>query len=62
MHKIDACPMEGFNAAEVNRILNLEAENYNASVVVALGYRSSQDAAQHALKVRRPQEDLFETI
>ena len=54
--------MEGFNAAEVNRILNLEAENYNASVVVALGYRSSQDAAQHALKVRRPQEDLFETI
>tara|TARA_R110002020_G_scaffold387546_1_gene598223 strand:+ start:29054 stop:29686 length:633 start_codon:yes stop_codon:yes gene_type:complete len=60
--KIDTCPMEGFDAKKFNKILGLANNDYNASVIVALGYRSADDATQHLPKVRRPQEVLFETI
>ena len=60
--KIDTCPMEGFDAKKFNEILGLANNDYNASVIVALGYRSADDATQHLPKVRRPQEVLFETI
>ena len=60
--KIDTCPMEGFDAKKFNEILGLANNDYNASVIVALGYRSIDDATQHLPKVRRPQEVLFETI
>ena len=60
--KIDTCPMEGFDAKKFNEILGLANNDYNASVIVALGYRSADDTTQHLPKVRRPQEVLFETI
>ncbi|WP_416443614.1 NAD(P)H-dependent oxidoreductase [Leeuwenhoekiella sp. A16] len=60
--KIDTCPMEGFDAKKFNEILGLANNDYNASVIVALGYRSIDDATQHLPKVRRPKEVLFETI
>ena len=60
--KIDTCPMEGFDAKKFNEILGLANNDYNASVIVALGYRSADDTTQHLHKVRRPQEVLFETI
>ena len=61
-HKIDACPMEGFNAEAFDEILNLKGTNLHAVAVVAVGYRSEEDSHQHDPKVRRPQEVLFETI
>jgi len=61
-HKIDACPMEGFDAATFDEILGLTKQNLHAVVVAAVGYRSAEDETQHAPKVRRPQEELFEII
>lgn len=57
--KIDACPMEGFDPQQFNSILGLDKDNLNAAVIVALGYRSEEDQAQHFKKVRRPKEKLI---
>ena len=61
-HKIDACPMEGFEAATFDEILGLTEHNLHAVVVAAVGYRSAEDETQHAPKVRRPQEELFQIL
>jgi len=53
-HKIDACPMEGFEAAAFDEILGLTEQNLHAVVVAAVGYRSAEDETQHAPKVIRP--------
>ncbi len=60
--KIDVCPMEGFVPEQYNEILGLNKLNLNASLVAAVGYRSSEDATQHYKKVRKSNEDLFITI
>ncbi len=57
--KIDACPMEGFEADKYNTILNLEAQGLNASVIAAIGYRSNDDTSQYSKKVRKSIENLF---
>jgi nitroreductase len=57
--KIDACPMEGFQSEEYNKILDLNSKNLNAAVVVTLGYRSEEDDTQHYEKVRKPENQLF---
>tara|TARA_B100001971_G_C18125804_1_gene501983 strand:- start:130 stop:762 length:633 start_codon:yes stop_codon:yes gene_type:complete len=57
--KIDACPMEGFQSEEYNKILDLNSKNLNAAVVVTLGYRSEEDETQHYKKVRKPENKLF---
>lgn len=60
--KIDACPMEGFDAAEYNKILGLNEKGLTASVIAAVGYRSSTDQHQFHPKVRKPLELLFELV
>jgi len=60
--KIDATPMEGFDAAKLNQILNLEEKGLNAAVIAAIGYRHEEDAMQHAKKVRKPNDELFITL
>ncbi|SHH41403.1 NAD(P)H-dependent oxidoreductase [Flavobacterium defluvii] len=60
--KIDATPMEGFNAAEFNRILGFDKLGLNAAVIAAVGYRHDEDDAQHFKKVRKSHEELFITI
>ncbi len=60
--KIDACPMEGFDAERYNEILGLNSQNLNASVVATIGYRSEEDETQHYKKVRKSKNELFETI
>ncbi|WP_109829468.1 NAD(P)H-dependent oxidoreductase [Reichenbachiella versicolor] len=60
--EVDSCPMEGFDPAQYNEILGLNDKNLNAVVVVPVGYRSEEDATQHAAKVRKPAEELFELI
>ncbi|MXN89970.1 NAD(P)H-dependent oxidoreductase [Flavobacterium sp. Sd200] len=60
--KIDATPMEGFDAAKVNQILGLEDRGLNAAVIASIGYRHDEDAQQHAKKVRKPNEQLFITL
>ncbi|WP_420601244.1 NAD(P)H-dependent oxidoreductase [Flagellimonas sp.] len=60
--KIDTCPIEGFESESYNKILGLEEKNLNASVVLAVGYRSEEDETQHYAKVRRSREELFTHI
>ena len=60
--KIDVTPMEGFEPEEYNEILGLDKLGLNASLVAAIGYRHEEDATQHYAKVRKPIEELFETI
>ena len=60
--KIDVTPMEGFIPAQFNEILGLDKLNLNAAVVAAVGYRHEEDGHQHFAKVRKSNEDLFQTI
>ena len=57
--KLDATPMEGFDAQKFNEILGLEALGLATAVVAAVGYRHEEDAAQHYKKVRKSKKDLF---
>jgi len=57
--KIDACPMEGFEAEKYNKILNLDKQGLNASVIATIGYRSNDDSSQYAKKVRKSTDNLF---
>lgn len=57
---IDACPMEGFEPGQVNELLGLGDRGLNAAVLATIGYRSEEDQTQHAPKVRKPLETLFE--
>lgn len=60
--QIDACPMEGFDAAQYNEILGLSERNLNAAVIATVGYRSEEDATQHYAKVRKSKNELFKTL
>jgi nitroreductase/dihydropteridine reductase len=60
--RIDATPMEGFEADKYNDILGLNDKNLNATLVCAIGYRSEEDSNQHLLKVRKPMNDFLEVV
>lgn len=60
--KIDACPMEGFDAEAYNELLGLNDKGLNTSVVAAIGYRDEEDDTQHYKKVRQSKELLFTHI
>jgi len=60
--KIDACPMEGFEPEKYDELLGLKAKGLTAIVACPIGYRSKEDFTQNSPKVRRPLEELFETI
>ncbi|MCP4442542.1 MAG: NAD(P)H-dependent oxidoreductase [Aureispira sp.] len=55
---IDACPMEGFEASEYTKILNLKGQGLQPTVAVTLGYRSAEDGLAKAPKVRKPLSEL----
>ncbi|MFT4644974.1 MAG: nitroreductase/dihydropteridine reductase [Polaribacter sp.] len=57
--KIDACPMEGFEVERYNKILNLDKQGLNASVIATIGYRSVDDSSQYSKKVRKSINNLF---
>jgi nitroreductase len=56
--KVDNHALEGFDPAGYNNVLGLEKENLHATVILALGYRSTDDAWQHYAKVRLPHETI----
>ena len=57
--KIDVTPMEGFEPATVNEILDFDQLGLNASLLATIGYRHEDDATQHYAKVRKSNEELF---
>ncbi len=59
---VDSCPMEGFDATQVNDILGLTANAHHAAVMLPLGYRNEADATAQYAKVRKAPADIFITI
>ena len=57
--QIDVTPMEGFDAAEFDKILGLTEKGLHTAVIATIGYRHEDDAAQHYKKVRKSNEELF---
>lgn len=55
---IDACPMEGFDPAKYDQILDLDSRGLSAVVVCALGYRAATDTYAGLKKVRFPKQAL----
>ena len=62
LNQIDTCPMEGFDVAEYDRILGLEAMNLTATVILPIGFRSAEDTSAKRPKQRKPIEELVEFV
>ena len=53
--KVDATPMEGFDADKVDEILNLKEKGLRSAVLLPIGYRdASEDWLVNLEKVRKP--------
>ena len=57
--EIDTCPMEGFNPAQVDELLNLADKNLTAKIICPLGFRAASDTYSKMKKVRLSQNELF---
>ena len=56
---IDACPMEGFDPAAYDRILELEKLGVTSVVAAVLGHRAVDDAYLKLKKVRKPMNEFL---
>jgi nitroreductase/dihydropteridine reductase len=60
LEKVDATPMEGFVAAELDVLLGLKEKGLRSVTILTLGYRDeANDFLVNLNKVRRPKEKLF---
>ncbi len=59
---IDASPMEGFDNAAVDAILGLKEKNLTSALLFVIGYRSEEDEFATIPKVRKPKNEIFQTI
>lgn len=61
--EVDATPMEGFDPAALDDILNLKARGLRSVVLLPLGYRKTdEDWLVNLKKVRRPKDQLISKI
>ena len=60
--KVDACPMEGFDAVKFDEILGLTEKGLKSVVIMPIGYRSADDTTANYLKVRKPESELFHFV
>ncbi len=57
---VDATPIEGFDAAALDELLDLPAKGLRSVTLIALGYRDEEkDFLAKAPKVRRSKKELF---
>ena len=57
---VDATPMEGFNAAALDELLNLKEKGLRSVTLLPLGYRDAEnDWLANQKKVRREKDELF---
>lgn len=59
--KIDTCPIEGFDGAQVDKILNTEKDNLTVVTFCPVGFRASDDAYASLAKVRFAKEKMIES-
>ncbi|KAB8044606.1 NAD(P)H-dependent oxidoreductase [Janthinobacterium aquaticum] len=61
--KVDSTPMEGFDPAKVDEILNLRERGLRSVVLLPLGYRAEEgDWLVNLKKVRRPREQFITVL
>jgi len=61
--EVDCTPMEGFDPAALDEILNLKAKGLRSVVMLPLGYRKTdEDWLVNLKKVRRPKESFITWI
>ena len=60
--EIDACPMEGFVAEDYDELLDLKSQNLRSVLVLPVGYRADDDAAQKQKKIRQPMDEIVVRI
>jgi nitroreductase len=58
--RIDACPMEGINQNEYDKILGLDKTGWKTAVACPVGFRASGDKYAELAKVRYPLSDVVE--
>lgn len=56
---IDASPMEGFDSAQYDQILDLPGKGLRSVVICAVGYRSEDDKYASAKKIRYPKDEII---
>lgn len=56
---IDACPMEGFEPAEYDELLDIKSEGLQSVLVLPIGYRAEDDFMANLKKVRK---NRFESV
>jgi len=60
---LDSTPMEGFDPDALDKILDLEKKNLKSTVLLAVGYRDTEnDWLVNLKKVRKPMSDLVTII
>jgi nitroreductase len=59
---VDACPMEGINPPEYDKILGLAGTGYKTVVALALGYRAAGDKYASLAKIRYETAELVKVI
>ena len=61
--KVDATPIEGFNAATIDEVLSLKEKGLHSTVILALGYRDSEkDYMAATKKVRLPIDEMITKV
>lgn len=55
---IDSCPIEGFEKEWVEKALNIDTDQYEVAVIVALGYRTKEQPERR----RHPLENIVEYL
>lgn len=61
--QVDCTPMEGFDPAALDQILNLKEKGLRSVVILPLGYRKpDEDWLVNLKKVRKPQESFISRI
>jgi len=61
--KVDATPIEGFNASIIDEVLGLKEKGLHSTVVLALGYRDSEkDYMATTKKVRLPIDEMITKV
>lgn len=59
LEHVDATPMEGFNAPELDKFLDLKSMGLRSSMLMAIGYRDEENDWNFELrKVRKPMSEL----
>lgn len=59
---VDACPMEGFDKDEYDKLLGLHEQGWKSVVIATAGVRASDDANAKNKKVRFPKAELIAKV